>query len=373
MSIDLICTIGPASSSSAVLKELLLSGMTIARLNMSHGNHGEHKRVIEALRECSVELGKSVRILGDLQGPKIRLKSVQGDAVQLEEGQTFILDQSDEPGGRERAALDNPGVMEDIQKGAAILINDGEVKLVVMDKNQGSIFTRVSVGGMIGSRKGVNLPGTRTHLPAITEKDKQDLQFLLENNVDWIACSFIREASHLKEIRSYISALGKYKQPGLVSKIETVHAVLNFQSIMEVSDGIMIARGDLGVELPFEQIPFIQKAILHECSRSKTYVITATQMLQSMVDHAVPTRAEVTDVSQAVLDGTDAVMLSAESSIGKYPVKSTRVLDTIATFAENMREQGKSDFSLEKIFTHPSFVNLHLKVALDNGADELND
>ncbi|WP_342439397.1 pyruvate kinase [Paenibacillus sp. FSL L8-0436] len=296
MSIDLICTIGPASSSPAVLKELLLSGMTTARLNMSHGSHEEHERVIEALRSAAAESGQPVRIMGDLQGPKIRLKNVKGDAIRLDEGQTFILDQSDEPGSRERAALDNPGVMEDILQGATILINDGEVKL---------------------------------------------------------------EASHLEEIREFVASLGKYSQPGLISKIETIHAVRNFPSIMEASEGIMIARGDLGVELPFERIPFIQKAILRECSLSKTYVITATQMLQSMVDHPVPTRAEVTDVSQAVMDGSDAVMLSAESSVGHYPVQSTRALNTIAKFAENMREQGKNGFSLEEICSESLFDNLY--------------
>ncbi|MEC0167564.1 pyruvate kinase [Paenibacillus graminis] len=369
MSIDLICTIGPASSSPAVLKELLLGGMTSARLNMSHGSHEEHGRVIEAVRAAAAETGQPVRIMGDLQGPKIRLKSIQGDAVSLEEGRTFILDQSDEPGNRDRAALDNPGVMEDISQGAAILINDGEVRLEVTDKHPQRITTKVIVGGMIGSRKGVNLPGTIIRLPAITEKDKQDLQFLLEHHVDWIACSFIREASHLQEIREYVSQLGKYSQPGLISKIETVQAVLNFPAIMEASDGIMIARGDLGVELPFERIPFIQKMVLRECSLSKTYVITATQMLQSMVEHPVPTRAEVTDVSQAVLDGSDGVMLSAESSVGHYPVRSTQVLNTVAKFAENMREQGESGISLEELCEDDPFDELFKKVAIHNRAD----
>ncbi|WP_074108906.1 pyruvate kinase [Paenibacillus helianthi] len=369
MSIDLICTIGPASSSPAVLKELLLSGMTIARLNMSHGSYEEHGRVIEVLRAAAAESGQSVRIMGDLQGPKIRLKSVKGESVRLEEGHTFILDQSDEPGGQARAALDYPVVMEDIVQGASILINDGEVKLEVTDKHPGRVTTKVIVGGMIGSHKGVNLPGTKIRLPAITVKDKQDLEFLLEHHVDWIACSFIREASHLEEIRAYVAGLGKYSQPGLVSKIETIHAVQNFPSIMEASDGIMIARGDLGVELPFERIPFIQKAILRECKQSKTYVITATQMLQSMVEHPVPTRAEVTDVSQAVIDGTDAVMLSAESSVGDYPVQSTRVLNTVAKFAENMREQGENGYELGVLCTESPFENLYKKTAVNNRTD----
>lgn len=355
MSIDLVCTIGPASSSTEVLKELLLSGMNIARLNMSHGDHNSHKQAIEAIRAASVETGKPVRIMGDLQGPKIRLGKVAGDKARLEVGGTFILDRLDEPGGSDRTALDNPSVMEDIQSGAIILINDGEVKLQVTESSPEQIVTQVLVGGMIGSRKGVNLPDTILRLPALTEKDKVDLQFLNGQEIDLIACSFVREASHLKEIRGFLDSLTNDWTPDIISKIETVHAVLNFRSIREASDGIMIARGDLGVELPFEQIPFIQKALLRECSRSGTYVITATQMLQSMIEHPVPSRAEVTDVFQAVIDGTRAVMLSAESSVGNYPVQSTKVLGTVANFAEKAGQEGESSFTLEALYGYSPF------------------
>ncbi|WP_372663390.1 pyruvate kinase [Cohnella sp.] len=355
MSIDLVCTIGPSSSSTAVLKELLLSGMNIARLNMSHGNHDSHKQAIEAIRAASSETGKPVRIMGDLQGPKIRLGKLAGDEARLKEGETFILDRLEEPGGRERAALDNPSVLEDIRSGAVILINDGEVKLRVTESSPERIVTQVLVGGTIGSRKGVNLPGTKLRLTALTEKDKKDLQFLNGQEIDFIACSFVREASHLEEIRRFLDSMMNGRTPGIISKIETVQAVLNFRSIREASDGIMIARGDLGVELPFEQIPFIQKALLRECSRSGTYVITATHMLQSMIEHPVPTRAEVTDVFQAVLDGTRAVMLSAESSVGKYPVQSTKVLGTVASFAEKAGKEGESDFTLEALYGYPPF------------------
>lgn len=354
MSIDLVCTIGPASSSTSVLKELLLSGMNIARLNMSHGDHQSHKQAIEAIREASRETGKPVRIMGDLQGPKIRLGKIAGDEALLEEGNTFILDQLDEPGGPDRASLDNPSVMEDIQIGAIILINDGEVKLQTTESSPNQIVTQVLAGGMIGSRKGVNLPDTILRLPALTEKDKVDLQFL-NGQVDLVACSFIRDASHLKEIRGYIDTQTNGWIPDIISKIETVHAVLNFRSIREASDGIMIARGDLGVELPFEQIPFIQKALLRDCRRSGTYVITATHMLQSMIEHPVPTRAEVTDVFQAVIDGTCAVMLSAESSVGSYPVQSTKVLGTVANFAENAGQEGESGFTLEALYEYMPF------------------
>jgi pyruvate kinase len=358
MSIDLVCTIGPASSSTAVLKELLLSGMNIARLNMSHGDHDSHKQAIEQIRAASRETGKPVRIMGDLQGPKIRIGKVAGDVARLEEGEIFILDRLDEPGGRERAALDNPSVMEDIQNGAIILINDGEVKLRVTESNPDRIVTQVLIGGTIGSRKGVNLPGTDIRLPALTLKDEVDLQFLNGQKIDLIACSFVRKASHLDEIRSYLHSLTNGWTPGIISKIETVHAVLNFRSIRDASDGIIIARGDLGVELPFEQVPFIQKALLHECSQSGTYVITATHMLQSMVEHPVPTRAEVTDVFQAVLDGTRAVMLSAESSVGNYPVQSTKVLGTVASFAEKAGKEGESGLTLEALNGYPPFVVL---------------
>lgn len=355
MSIDLVCTIGPASSSTAVLKELLLSGMNIARLNMSHGDHDSHKQAIEAIRAASADTGKPVRIMGDLQGPKIRLGKVAGDEAGLEEGDTFILDLLDEPGGRERAALDNPSVIEDIRSGAVILINDGEVKLHVKESSPERIVTQVLVGGTIGSRKGVNLPGTNLRLPALTDKDKADLQFLNGQEIDLIACSFVRKALHLDEVRGYLNSLTSGRIPGIISKIETVDAVLNFTAIREASDGIMIARGDLGVELPFEQIPFIQKALLRECSQSGTYAITATQMLQSMIEHPVPTRAEVTDVFQAVLDGTRAVMLSAESSVGKFPVQSTKVLGTVASFAEKAGKEGESGLTLEALYGYPPF------------------
>lgn len=355
MSIDLVCTIGPASSSTAVLKELLLSGMNIARLNMSHGNYESHKKAIQNIRAASIETGKPVRIMGDLQGPKIRLGKVTENEARLEEGELFILDLLDEPGGQERAALDNPSVMEDIRCGAIILINDGEVKLRVMESSPERIVTQVLVGGMIGNHKGVNLPGSKLRLPALTEKDKEDLQFLNGQEIDLIACSFVRKASHLDEIRGYLDSLTNSRTSSIISKIETAHAVLNFKSIREASDGIMIARGDLGVELPFEQIPFIQKALLRECSQSGTYVITATQMLQSMIEHPVPTRAEVTDVFQAVLDGTRAVMLSAESSVGKYPIQSTKVLGMVANFAEKAGKEGESGFTLKALYGYSPF------------------
>lgn len=350
MSIDLVCTIGPASSAPDILKELLMNGMNIARLNLSHGNHDAHEQVIKSLRAVSTELGIPVRILGDIQGPKIRLNNIQGDSVELKIGQTFVLDHSSEPGSKDRAALDNPEVMDAILPGADILINDGEVRLRVSEVNAERIITQVIVGGIIASHKGVNLPGTKLTLPVVTDKDKLDLPFLIHQGVDLLACSFIREASNILEIREIISKMDIDHIPGIIAKLETLQGVLNFRAIANVSDGIMIARGDLGVELPFEQIPFIQKALLNECKKTGKYTITATQMLHSMVEHPVPTRAEVTDVSQAVIDGTDAVMLSAESSVGQFPVQCAKVLGTIADFAMQASGDIENGYTLDKLY-----------------------
>jgi pyruvate kinase len=338
LSIDIICTIGPASSEPALLQELINHGMTVARLNMSHGDQDSHRKVIRLLRQWNEETGKQIRILGDLQGPKIRLGAIEGDKVQLEKGQTFVLYNTPVMGGKSKASVDYEGIVHDVKTGAPILINDGEVKLVVKAIATDHLETEVAVGGEIGSHKGVNLPGTNVSLPSMTDKDQTDIRFLMEENVEMIACSFIRTASHLEEIR-FFAERSASRSPYLIAKMETMTGVKNFAEILSKSDGIMVARGDLGVELPFHWIPVLQKAMIQECLRTDTYVITATQMLQSMTDHPVPTRAEVTDIFQAVLDGTSAVMLSAESAAGKFPVESTETLKLVAHFAERVTAQ----------------------------------
>lgn len=348
LSIDIICTIGPASSDPDHLRELITHGMNIARLNMSHGDHESHLKVIQLIRQLSQETERPVRILGDLQGPKIRLGTIEAKEVYLEKGQDFILYNQPKSGGKAFAGVDYEGIIGDVKQGAPILINDGEVRLIVKEVGTDHLVTEVTVGGKISSRKGVNLPGTNVRLPSMTEKDKKDIRFLMEENADMVACSFIREASHLEEIRAYAKKWTS-QSPHFIAKIETMSGVKNFSEICLKSDGIMVARGDLGVELPFHWIPVIQKGIIRECRRTEKYVITATQMLQSMTEHPFPTRAEVTDIFQAVLDGTKAVMLSAESASGQFPVESTETLKLVAHFAERMA--AEDPFSLSDIMS----------------------
>ncbi|MFY0545683.1 pyruvate kinase [Brevibacillus sp. H7] len=346
MSIDIICTIGPASHSVETLKELIQSGMTIARLNMSHGDHLSHKQGIRNIRQAAGETGKKVKILGDVQGPKIRLGEVAGEGVVLTEGDPFILHTKPVVGSQHEASVDYAGIVHDVKPGARVLINDGEVKLLIEQVTKDSLLTRVLVGGMISSHKGVNIPGASICLPALTEKDQNDLRFLLLEKVDMIACSFIRVARHMEEIRRF-AGVARGHAPWFIAKIETMDGLRNFSQILDASDGIMIARGDLGVEVPYTWVPLLQKAMIKECRRNDSYCITATQMLQSMTEHPVPTRAEVTDVFQAVLDGTHAVMLSAESASGRYPVQSTETLNTVSSFAE--RVAGDKPFDLVDI------------------------
>lgn len=344
MSIDRICTIGPASNDKKVLTELINHGMTIARLNFSHGTHESHSNVIRLIKSLIDETGHQVNLLGDLQGPKIRLGRVEGEKVTLKMWQTFTLHIDQVLGSEKQASVDYENLVKDVQPGNRILINDGAVELFVTNVDQTKVVTTVKTGGDISSHKGVNLPGVVTSLPAITEKDRQDIQFLINEEIDFIACSFVRKASHINEVRSFIGNR-QGQSPKIVAKIETIEAIQNFQEICKETDAVMIARGDLGVEMPYQWIPLLQKAMISECNRLDTYVITATQMLQSMVDNPLPTRAEVMDVFQSVLDGTNGVMLSAESAAGNYPVQSIETLKLVSQFAECARKEAPFDFA----------------------------
>ncbi|MDR6999221.1 pyruvate kinase [Neobacillus niacini] len=340
MSIDCICTIGPASDDEDTLRELINHGMTIARLNFSHGTHESHGNVIRLIKSLSKETCKPIKILGDLQGPKIRLGKIEGEKVTLKPGKTFTLYIDEVTGNEQQASVDYQGLVKDVIPDNRILLNDGAVELTVTDVEPAKVVTTVKRGGDISSHKGVNLPGIVTSLPAITEKDQQDIQFLLKQEVNFIACSFVRKASHLQEVRNFI---GREQGSKLVAKIETMEALHNFQEICSEAEGVMIARGDLGVELPYQWIPLLQKAMIAECNRNDTFVITATQMLQSMVENPLPTRAEVMDVFQAVMDGTNAVMLSAESAAGDFPVQSIETLKLVSQFADMVKREAPFD------------------------------
>lgn len=339
MAIDRIATIGPASNSKKILTDLIQHGMTIARLNFSHGTHESHRDIIETIRTIEKETGRSVKILGDLQGPKIRLGEIEGEKLTLKKGEEFILFVEPITGNEKEASVDYKGLVQDVKKEDRILINDGAVELKVLEVKEEKVVASVVSGGEIASHKGVNLPGVATDLPAITEKDKKDIEFLLKEGIDYIACSFVRKPAHLEEVQNFIKGLGE-KAPQLIAKIETIEAVENFSKIVKEADGMMIARGDLGVELPYQWIPLLQKAMIAECNRLNTFVITATQMLQSMIENPLPTRAEVTDVFQAVMDGTNAVMLSGESAVGKYPVESMDTLKKVSEFAAFVKKDA---------------------------------
>ena len=336
-----VCTIGPKSEKKEVLKELVLSGMNVMRLNFSHGDHEEHGARIKTIREISKETGKHVAILLDTKGPEIRTGShAEGDVkYDLVEGQNFIVttDYSFK-GTPEKISVSYPGMTKDLKPGDTILVDDGLIGLEVKEIKGDEIFCKVKNSGALGQKKGVNLPGVSVSLPALAEKDKADLKFGCEVGVDYIAASFIRKASDVAEVRRVLDDNGG-ENIKIISKIENQEGIDNFDEILELSDGIMVARGDLGVEVPVEEVPFMQKMMIRKCNAVGKPVITATQMLDSMQKNPRPTRAEAGDVANAILDGTDAVMLSGESANGKYPVEAVK---TMAKISAKTDEYGVS-------------------------------
>ena len=325
----IVCTIGPASESPEVVKSLLEAGMDVARLNFSHGTYEEHLARIKTLRAAADELGKNVGILLDIQGPKIRLGRMEDPAgVMLERGQQYILTTEECLGNAERSYVDYHGLPNDVKPGSVIYIDDGLIEFVVRDVKDTEVICEVVVGGPLTSRKGVSLPGVDVDLPPFTEDDVEDIKFGVEHGVDFIAASFVRRGEHVQAIRTIIEEAGRKQL--IISKIESEAGIRNIEEINQASDGIMVARGDLGVEIPPEEVPLAQKMLIRKCNEAGKPVITATQMLDSMIRNARPTRAEVTDVSNAIFEGTDCVMLSGETAVGKYPVKAVQVMDKIA-------------------------------------------
>uniref|UniRef100_A0A832A1G3 Pyruvate kinase n=1 Tax=Desulfacinum infernum TaxID=35837 RepID=A0A832A1G3_9BACT len=327
----IVCTIGPASQNEAVLRELVRAGMDVARLNLSHGDHAGHARTMETLRRVAAEEGKAIGILQDLGGPKIRLGEVpEGERV-LIPGEDVRLFPGQTARGKD-LAVQYPFLLEDVSAGDRILLADGLVELLVTHKDSEALQCRVVVGGAIHSHKGVNLPSSSLRIPAFTEKDRQDLLFGLEHGVDFVGLSFVR---HEKDVTPVLEILQKADpRPMVIAKIEKPQALERLEAILDVVDGVMVARGDLGVETPLHEVPVIQKRIIQAARSRAKPVITATQMLRSMVASPRPTRAETTDVANAILDGTDAVMLSEETAMGSYPVEAVLMLDRIAVAAE---------------------------------------
>jgi pyruvate kinase len=338
----IICTVGPATAAPERLQALVEAGMNVARLNFSHGDHEFHAQTIQRLRQISNEQRKPIALMQDLCGPKIRLGVLPAAGLTVEAGQevSFVLRQ--EGSSLEELPLPIPTLFAMVRIGEPILINDGRVKLIVTKRDPDTIRAAVKIGGVISSHKGVNLPETRLPMASITEKDLLDLRFGIQSGVDWVAVSFVRSPVDLEPVQRMIEAAGVKIR--IIAKIERREAVEQFDSILQVADGIMIARGDLGVEMPIDQVPLIQKDIIRRCNQAGKPVITATQMLESMISAPDPTRAEATDVANSILDGTDAVMLSGETAVGQYPIAAVQVMHNIAVRTEQSLPEGSRHY-----------------------------
>jgi pyruvate kinase len=336
--VKIVCTIGPASRDPHILTELIEAGMNVARMNMSHGTYEYHAENIKRVREISQSLNKAVAVLIDLQGPKLRVGRMQEGGVPLSPGDDLILTTEDIVGEPGRVPLQNKDLPLMVKPGERILLDDGLLELEVRSTSKTEIMTWVIVGGQLMDNKGMNLPHTRLEIQSLTEKDKADVEFALEQQADWIALSFVRTAKDVQDLRALIRGRAAFgRTPPIISKIEKPEAVKNIEEIIEVSDGVMVARGDLGIETSPEAVPMVQKMIITRCGQTDKPVITATQMLDSMIRNPRPTRAEASDVANAVLDGSDAIMLSGETASGAYPVRAVQTMVKIAEEAERVR------------------------------------
>jgi pyruvate kinase len=329
----IVATLGPATDSEDAVRELIRAGADVFRLNMSHGTQPEHAARIQCIRKHAADLGAHTAILIDLQGPKIRLGTFENGGCTLDPGAQFVITVENVIGNRQRASCSYPAFASDVKPGDCVLIADGSVELRVLSSDTTEAICEVVTGGRISDRKGINLPGVNVSTPSLTKKDIADLRFGIENGIDMVALSFVRKREDVLRLRVHLED-NDAKIP-IVSKIEKPEGYTNLDSILEESDGVMVARGDLGVEMALEKVPSIQKSIIRRARKHGKFVITATQMLESMIANPYPTRAEVSDVANAIYDGTDAVMLSAETSTGKYPVETVRIMERIAAEAES--------------------------------------
>lgn len=328
----IVATVGPACSGREMLKALLEAGVDVFRLNFSHGEKAQKAAWIADIRELSRQIQRAVSILGDLQGPKIRTGLMRGGHQLLSPGQEVLITTAAVEGGDGVIPTIYQSLPQDVSPGDQILLDDGQLELEVLESQGHQVRCRVLVGGELKDRKGINLPGVKVSAPALTDKDLEDLKFCIEQELDWVALSFVRSAEEVKHLKALIYQ--QQSQLRVVAKIEKPEALDNLEAIIEAADGAMVARGDLGVEIPSEQVPLLQKRIIRLCNSRGKPVITATQMLESMVHNPRPTRAETSDVANAILDGTDAVMLSAETASGRYPVEAVRVIDRVASDVE---------------------------------------
>lgn len=328
----ILCTLGPASQQPDILREMIRGGMNAVRLNFSHGTHDDHLRRLQLVRKVAREEGRVLCVVGDLQGPKIRVGKLPGGPVTLQAGQEIAFCPEGEAAPSSAIPCSYPSLAQDVQAGHRLLLDDGLMEATALGAEGNCLHCRVITGGLLSEHKGINLPDSEVSSPSLTEKDREDLEFALQNDLDYVALSFVRAAEDVAILKQLITAHGK--DTPVIAKLEKPQAIQHLEDIVQVTDAVMVARGDLGVEMSPEQVPIIQKQIIAACNRHGVPVITATQMLESMVSHPRPTRAEASDVANAIFDGTDAVMLSEETAVGQYPVEAVRMMERIILTAE---------------------------------------
>jgi pyruvate kinase len=364
----IVATVGPASNSKEMLRALIKEGVDVFRLNFSHGKHEDHLKVVNFVRELNKELGTTVSLLQDLQGPKIRVDEMAPGVV-IERGQELVITTRDLIGNAEIASTSYKNLPNDVKIGDMILVDDGKIELKVKEIRGGDVVTEVVYGGPLKSRKGINLPFSKVTAPSLTEKDLEDLKFGIKHDVDWIALSFVRKASDIEEMRGLMNASNSKSR--IVAKIEKPEALSNIDDIIAATDAIMVARGDLGVEIWLEEVPMVQKMLVEKANKAGKPVIVATQMMESMIENPRPTRAETNDVANAVMDGADALMLSAETAAGKYPIECIRSMVRTVSSVEknpNIYFRFRDIDAASPIYINDSLVLAACKLAKDVGA-----
>ena len=343
----IVCTLGPATDNEDVLRQMMIEGMNVARCNFSHGTYEDHKKRMDMVKKLRKEVGKPVAILLDTKGPEVRVKDFKEGKVTLEEGQLFTLTADEVEGTKDIVSVTYNRLYEDLEEGMRVLIDDGLIEMTVEKVDKNNIVCRVINGGVVSNHKGVNVPDVDLSMPYISDKDREDILFGIEQDVDFIAASFVQKKEDILQLRKLLEKNGG-EDIRIIAKIENAQGVANVDDIIEVSDGIMVARGDMGVEIPYEEVPVIQKKIINKVYRSGKQVITATQMLESMIKNPRPTRAETTDIANAVYDGTSAIMLSGETAAGAYPVEAVRTMVRIAERTEQDVDYRKRFFQNER-------------------------
>ena len=377
MKTKIVATVGPACSSREMLGKLIKAGVDVFRLNFSHGTYSDHLEIIERVRSLNDEYGTHIALLGDLQGPKIRIGAFENIQAMMQDGHELVFTTKECLCTANRLYITYPEFARDVKPGEDLLLDDGKLLFRVLETNGvDEVKARVIHGGILSGKKGVNLPNTKVSLPSLTEKDKRDLAFILEHELNWIALSFVRKADDIRHLKLAINELGiPANMPGIIAKIEKPDAVKNMDEIIAESDGIMVARGDLGVELPLEQVPLVQKKLIRKCNQLSKPIIVATQMMEGMITNIRPTRAEVNDVANSVLDGADAVMLSGETSVGFFPEEVVETMRKIVTEVEKTEEIYNkvrvSDHTDKKRIIADSILSAACSIAIESNANAI--